>query len=344
MGKATTIPLSDTALALPTEQMIIKSKAILNVLDQLFFKPGTKDDRLSFDLRTVFVLASNRALSEIIQTDGLFASDNHHKALSRFEDLTKKTPHYKLAIETKHTRRLRAFMPVQTHELDWQNEYLKAVSEVFHLSKDKSESLIQNFGLFDEPRVKVEGFYRNAFTMPYLNVAPRIINASIIEDLHDPEITMIPMSTVVHEITHGLLKNRYPEFFNPNTNHRLKVKHEDLKVTMQTLEGSKTYPIKQLEELICFAMTIFVNPITTIRKLASIKTDSVCLDSYTMSADYAKKLMSKYHLADQRQYTSTNLDAIKTKALNLAKQNIALLDQLKNDLVLGDEDCGPTQA
>jgi hypothetical protein len=325
--------LSDTALALPTDLMIVRSKAILRTLDQLYFKPGKNDNALSFDLRKLFILASNRALSEIIIADGLFTNGSHHRALSRFESLTKKTPHPSVEIPSQYKKPLRAYMPVQTHELDWQNQYLKAVSEVFHLSQDESESLIKNLGLFDESKVKLEGFFRTGFTMPYLNVASKIIDASIIEGLHDPEVDKIPMSTVVHEITHGLLKNRYLEFFTLNANDKLKIKYDDLRVNMQTLEGLKTYPIKHLEELICFALTIYVNPITTIRKLASIKTDTTRPDSYSMAADYAKKLMFKYKLTDHKQYTATNLDAIKAEALNLAKQNINLLDRLKNELV-----------
>jgi hypothetical protein len=171
MNKAHTkseFPLLDTNLVFPAEQMVVRSRALLRTVDQMYFKPGKGDDTLTFDLRKLFILASNRAQQEIILFEGLFANDSEHKALSRFEGLTQKTLHYNLEIARKHTKPLTAFMPVQSHKLDWQDEYLKAVSEIFHLSKDEAESLIENFGLFDEPRVKVGGFARTSFTMPYL--------------------------------------------------------------------------------------------------------------------------------------------------------------------------------
>lgn len=328
------LPLTDRQLIFPLQEMIFKSKALFRALDKMHFEPGKKEVKLSPDIRRLFIHASNQAQHTMFAADGALATGDLHEAISRFETITEMTPHYSLGLVDQFGKPLSAFMPVKTFELDWQNEFLKSVREVFSLDEKQSQSVVRYLGLFDEPDVRVEGFARTSGFKPNVNISPMIIDESIIPELQDPEVELMPMSTAVHEITHGLLKDRYPEFFNSSDEDKLKVRLADIAVNIKTPYGRYRFPIKDLEEMICFALTIFVNPVTTVRKLASINSKTKGIGNYGMAAIMGRNFLDKYQLGNPARLTDRVLSQVKLDALERAKHYIELLDKLKAQYVV----------
>ena len=297
----------------------LKSTALLKVVDDLYFRPGPSKEAISEDVRKLFIHAYRAARDELIYDKNPLTINDPHIALSKFEQATGRTPHYNLETASSLDKRVRAFMPVRNEELDWRDESLNVLKELFSLDEDKAQSIVKYLSMFSDDNLQIEGYARIDARQPYLNVSGKVLDKSFYPEFKDPDYKQMPLSTVIHEITHVLLKDRYPSIFKANLESGSEGSPNMVKLDV-TFGGKKhSFPLAYFEELICFALTISINPLTTVLKLASIKPDSNVKDTYAAASVYGKYLYGKYlHLKykpGNPQLSNDALNSIKSEGL-----------------------------
>jgi hypothetical protein len=313
------------------KDLALKSTALLKVVDDLYFRPRSSKEAISADVRKLFIHAYNAARDELIYEKNSSSVNDPHEALSEFERRTGKTPHYNLEVPSSFDKPVRAFMPVQTEELNWQHQSLNVLKELFKLDEKEAKSIVKYLSMFSDDNLQIEGYARIDARQPYLNLSGRVLDRSIHSELNDLDLEHMPLSTVIHEITHVLLKDRYPNIFKANPG--LGSPEPEDKQTFEVSFGNQkhSFPLAYFEELICFALTIHINPLTTVLKLASIKSDSKVKENYAAASVYGKYLYGKYlHLKykpGNPGLSTDTLKSIKSESLEMARASVQLLDK-----------------
>ena len=316
--------LSPRALKAKMQRMASRMNALINSLNQMHFNSRKPSEVINSDLRTLFILTAKASFDEIIMTPGLLNDNDEHLSLAYFEELTGLTTHYDLAVAENLNKPISAFMQVKSFDIDWQDQSLNVLKDLFELDDEQAQKIVTKLSLIYAEDLELEGFNRILYRMPVVNIAGSILDQQVYPRLHDPDIKKKPLSTAIHEITHGLIQDRYPEIFSPYSDDAVYFKEVDFNLP----NGKRLqFQLHQYEELVCQALSVLICPTSSVRSLIL----SNIGNEANPSSEFAEYLHLKYGLYDNKRAMDPGvLSELVKESRSMLKGYLNQLDQIKD--------------
>ena len=308
--------LNEDAARVHVKRLAKRSNAVLNEIKQRYQHQA--------NLKRVLLRANKVAFLDLVNLPRFLANANSHDALAKFESMSGMTPQSGFFTANSEPAE-ELFVPAHVEELDWQDEGLKFLAETFDMKPDDLEAIVKKITFYNEQNAKLDGYAVYPYGKFYLNTSATFLNGAIDPKLEDPDQKRFPEATLAHELVHVILKEKYPEFFSPFREPNAEIDSARFSIEIEGREVPLHW--SQMEELFCYAMTIYVNPITSLAKLNSLSVDN---DGNDISILLGKDLYRGYGLSERSRRVDPRVStAIREQVLALAKAYLAQVEQAK---------------